>query len=96
MFLVLQWYYSDWDVRKAAVGGNMERLNVYIAKMFDNAWLKVRDLQKEGKNVTRFVIVLDMEKINLLQHLTPSCKYAKTTYFFSFRNMDLPNFCNFS
>ncbi|XP_035705333.1 SEC14-like protein 4 isoform X2 [Folsomia candida] len=69
---ILHCYLGDWDFRKAALAGKMDKMILYASKMFNDAWLKVRDLQQSGQNVTRYVIVIDVGKINIRQHINPA------------------------
>lgn len=56
-------------MRKAALAGKMDKLLLYASKMLEKAWLRVRDFQMEGKNVTRFAVIIDLDKVNVRQNL---------------------------
>ncbi|XP_021953235.1 SEC14-like protein 4 [Folsomia candida] len=66
---LLQFYSGIWDLRKAALAGKMDKLLLYASKMLEKAWLRVRDFQMEGKNVTRFAVIIDLDKVNVRQNL---------------------------
>jgi hypothetical protein len=68
---VLRWDLGDWDVRKAVVAGKLPRLIRYTMKMWDEARIKLNELAREGKNVTRWTMILDMKNINVDQHINP-------------------------
>ncbi|OXA39451.1 SEC14-like protein 2 [Folsomia candida] len=63
---------AEWDLRLAAISGKTDRLILYMSKTFNDAWLKVRELQNVGKNVTRFQTIVTVGKISVAQQVNPS------------------------
>jgi len=62
-----------WDARKAVISGKGQRIERFVYKMLVEAESKIRQKQKEGKEVTRFVILLDLKGFNLAQHACLQC-----------------------
>lgn len=54
--------------------GKLPRLQRYMDKMMDEISLKVVDLRNQGKNVTRWVLVTNVDGFNVIQHACSSCK----------------------
>jgi hypothetical protein len=69
--LVVRCDFGDWDVRKAVIAGKLPRLIRYTMKMWDEARIKVNELAREGKNVTRWTMIIDLNNFNVGQHLSP-------------------------
>jgi hypothetical protein len=51
---------GEWNIRKAALSGKMNRLIRWVWKNIDKAEIKVREMGAQGKNVSRFIIVGDL------------------------------------
>ncbi|CAL8079960.1 unnamed protein product [Orchesella dallaii] len=64
---------SDWDFRKAIASGKQVRLFRFMIKLLDEATNAVLRLQQEGKNVTQWKVLMNMEGFNLVQHGCGSC-----------------------
>lgn len=73
--IVMESHFGEWPVRTAVVGGKLQRLNRYGVKAIEDATRKVRDLQASGKNVTQWVMLLNMDGFNVIQNACPSCKF---------------------
>ncbi|ODM91443.1 SEC14-like protein 2 [Orchesella cincta] len=65
--------FGDWDIRKAVISGRMRRLEHYIDRTFEIATRKVRQLQAQGKNVTQWDYIINMNNYNVLQHGCVPC-----------------------
>ncbi|CAL8080045.1 unnamed protein product [Orchesella dallaii] len=63
----------DWDIRRAALQGKLPRLQRYMDKLMDEISMKVVSLRNEGKNVTRWVLLTNVEGFNIVQHACSSC-----------------------
>jgi hypothetical protein len=55
--LVLTIDSQTWDVRSAVLSGRRDQLMRWMIKMLEDSTRKVRQLQNEGKNVTRWGMV---------------------------------------
>ncbi|ODM94172.1 SEC14-like protein 2 [Orchesella cincta] len=63
----------DWDIRKTALQGKLPRLQRYMDKLMDEISMKVVRLRSEGMNVTRWVLLTNVEGFNVVQHACSSC-----------------------
>jgi hypothetical protein len=63
---------GDWDIRKAAVAGKMDRIVRWTIKNWDMARIKIRELELQGKNVTRWTMVLDLKNMNAVSNVNPA------------------------
>lgn len=66
--------FADWDLRKAMTSGGAVRLFRYLIKLIDENTEQVFKLQREGKNVTQWKALINMEGFNLIQHGCASCE----------------------
>lgn len=64
---------GDWNIRRASVTGKLPRLQRYMDKMMDEISMKVLRLRSDGKNVTRWVLLTNVEGFNVVQHACPAC-----------------------
>lgn len=53
---------GDWDLRRASVTGRIQRVLRYLDKAMDDATVKIREMQKDGKNVSRFLFFMTFRK----------------------------------
>jgi hypothetical protein len=60
---------GDWDLRAAALSGKTERLMRWVFKNWDEARIKVRELGLAGKNVTRWLMIVDLKNINAITNV---------------------------
>ncbi|XP_035712244.1 SEC14-like protein 2 [Folsomia candida] len=58
---------GDWDLRRAIVAGQSERLKRYFSKLFEEASTLTRKFQENGQNATQGTIIFDMGNFNLIQ-----------------------------
>lgn len=58
---------SGWDIRALAVQGRSKQLIRWMAKMYEDVTTRVRELQAQGKNVTRFSMLNTLENFNLVE-----------------------------
>jgi hypothetical protein len=71
-------YFEDsakWDVRQAVVSGQKAKLTRWMVKMMEDATKRVRELQNEGHNVTRWGMIFNLAYFNLVQSGCLQCKY---------------------
>jgi hypothetical protein len=78
LFLILKFTafafsFGDWDIRRAAISGQTERLVLYWAKIMEELMGKVRQLQTEGYNVTQCNYIVDIKDYNVQQHGCTQC-----------------------
>jgi len=66
---------GDWDIRAAAISGQADRLVFYWAKMMEDLMGKVRQLQKEGKNVTQCNFIMDVKDYSIQKHGCTQCTW---------------------
>jgi len=66
---------GGWDLRKAAVTGNTERLLRYVSMYIERATTEVRKLGSENKNVSQAILIINAEEFNLITHGCLQCKY---------------------
>jgi len=64
---------SEWDVRGAVVSGQGDRLTRYMIRSIESAARHVHEQQLAGKNVTQWIVILNMDKFNLGQHACLQC-----------------------
>ncbi|CAL8079969.1 unnamed protein product [Orchesella dallaii] len=64
---------GDWDLRSAVLQGRMPRLLRYLDWYQEEIIRQILAAQDNGKNVTRAMVLVDIEGFNLLQHLCPAC-----------------------
>jgi len=65
--------FGDWNVRTIALAGKIQTLNRHIDRGFEMATAKVRKLQAEGKVVTQWDFIINMENYNLVQQGCLQC-----------------------
>ena len=83
----------DWDIRRAHLQGKLERLQRYMDKMLDEISLKVINMRAEGKNITRWVLLTNVEGFNVIQHACSSCTSLWVNFLRSYEH-HFPNTAN--
>ncbi|XP_021961916.1 SEC14-like protein 2 [Folsomia candida] len=58
---------GDWDLRRAVVAGQSNRLMRYFSKLFEEGFTMARKFQENGQNATQGTIIFDMGNFNLIQ-----------------------------
>ncbi|ODM89746.1 SEC14-like protein 2 [Orchesella cincta] len=66
---------GEWDVRGAVLTGRAQRVIRYINQALEHGVKMVRDLQQEGKNVTRLNLIIDLDGFNIRQHGCVQCLF---------------------
>ncbi|OXA49432.1 Phosphatidylinositol/phosphatidylcholine transfer protein SFH6 [Folsomia candida] len=64
---------GDWDVRRAVLAGQSDKLIRYFDKLLEEVTTLIRDAQKSGENMTRFNHIMDMANYNLRIQACPLC-----------------------
>lgn len=77
---------ADWDFRKAVTSGRQVRLFKYMIKLLDEATNAVLRLQSEGKNVTQWKVLMNMDGFNLVQHGCGTCLPGFTYFVQAYEN----------
>ncbi|ODM91439.1 SEC14-like protein 2, partial [Orchesella cincta] len=78
--------FGEWDIRRACVSGKAQRLTRYLYKALDEATAKVRSLQSEGKQVSQWTSVLDMEGYAVSTHGCFCCLGIYLSYATAYEN----------
>lgn len=68
---------APWNFRSMALTGKLPRLLRYMDKLLEEATQSVVKQQTEGKNVTQWKVILNMEGFNMMQH---GCALCLPTY----------------
>jgi len=78
---------GEWDLRKAVVSGESARVGRYIDKIYEEITTKVRHMRMvEGKNVTQYYLIFDMDGFNLVQQGCPGCLPLTTRVVTTYEN----------
>ncbi|XP_021962022.1 SEC14-like protein 2 isoform X2 [Folsomia candida] len=64
---------GDWDLRRAIVAGQSDRLRRYFSKMFEEAALVMRRFQENEQRAVQGWIIFDMGNFNLIQQGCARC-----------------------
>jgi len=78
--------YDEWDIRKGVVAGKLQRIMRWMAYALDTGVRRVRELQAEGKNVTQWDFIINMNNFNLIQHGCIQCLPIYTTFVTNYEN----------
>jgi len=70
---VVSIFLGDWDIRKAVVTGQGQRLMRYIDKFFEEAQIMVTRMQESGQVVTQATVIVELKNFNLVTHACPRC-----------------------
>ncbi|CAL8085636.1 unnamed protein product [Orchesella dallaii] len=85
--------FGDWDVRASALAGRMPKLIRYLSMNFEDAATKVRQFQNQGKNVSQYDFLINMENYNLIQQGCPQCMVFFVSIVQTYEN-HYPGFAN--
>ncbi|ODM88858.1 SEC14-like protein 4 [Orchesella cincta] len=64
---------GDWDLRSAVLTGKQRRLEKYLIYATELGLRGILKAQKDGKNVTRSLILADMDGFSFQTHACPVC-----------------------
>jgi len=78
--------YDEWDVRKGVLSGKLQRLMRWMAYAQEAAVRRVRELQTQGKNITQWNFIINMNNFNLVQHACVQCLPIYTTFVSNYEN----------
>ncbi|CAL8112992.1 unnamed protein product [Orchesella dallaii] len=78
--------FGDWDIRNAILTGKGQRLTRYLYKALDEVTAKIRALQREGKQITQWVSLLDMEGYAISTHGCLGCLGVYLSYVTAYEN----------
>jgi len=70
---VVESFFGDWNVRQMAVAGKVKQLTLYSLRGIERANTKIRESQAQGKNVTQWILLLNMDGFNLINQACPTC-----------------------
>ncbi|CAL8068094.1 unnamed protein product [Orchesella dallaii] len=77
---------GQWNLRTVHLSGLADRAQLFLDKVMDGAAAQVRRVQTEGKNVTRFLFLLNLEGFNLVEHGCPRCFLGIVTFLQSYES----------
>lgn len=75
---------GTWDLRRAIVTGQTDRLQRYFDRLFEESSVLLR---KMDENATQFITIMDMSDFNLITQGCPRCNFEFTI---SNRNNNMP------
>ncbi|XP_021964345.2 SEC14-like protein 2 isoform X1 [Folsomia candida] len=64
---------GEWDMRRAALAGQSEKMRRYIDKCFEEASTVLRNMQARGSNATRANLILDLGSLSFQVQACPRC-----------------------
>ncbi len=64
LITVLAIHVSDWDIRKIVLQGLTKPFLRYASSAYERASHKIRNMRKEGKNVTQFLVLANFGGFN--------------------------------
>jgi len=70
---IVESYFGDWNVRSMALQGKMKQLILYSLRGIERATTKLRERQAQGKNVTQWILLLNMDGFNVINQACPAC-----------------------
>jgi len=85
--------FGEWDIRAAGVAGQMPTLIRYLNKGMEDAVTTIRKFQSQGKNVTQFEFLVNMDNYNIVQHGCIQCISFYLALVNSYEN-HFPGFAN--
>jgi len=78
---------GEWNLRAATVTGESARVGRYIDKIYEEINEKVRHMRiVEGKNVTQYYLIFDMEGFNLVEQGCAACLPLTTRVVTTYEN----------
>jgi len=69
---LIVWELGDWDLRKAALAGKTDRVLRWTYKNWDYGRVRVRELELQNKNITRWTMIIDLKNCNAITNVNPS------------------------
>ncbi|CAL8111287.1 unnamed protein product [Orchesella dallaii] len=64
---------GEWNIRQIALSGKLQKLLRYCFKLFDNAEEKIRNSRAQGKNVTQWGFIGDLDGFSVQVQACPIC-----------------------
>ncbi|ODM99496.1 SEC14-like protein 2 [Orchesella cincta] len=72
-FPVAELPFGDWNVRRVALSGKLPKLLRYCFKLFENVEERIRNLRAQGKNVTQWGFIGDIDGFTIQTQACPIC-----------------------
>ncbi|XP_021965856.1 protein real-time [Folsomia candida] len=70
---VISLFVGEWNLRRAVVSGQSDKMLRFVDKLFEEAGLVVRNMQKSGNNITRVQFIIECLGMSVQQQLCPRC-----------------------
>lgn len=72
--VIMEGNFGEWPMRTAVIAGKLPRLKRYSERAIEDATKKVRQLSETyGRNVTQWVMLLNMDGFSVIENACPSC-----------------------
>jgi len=72
--------WDEWDIRKGVLAGKLKKMMRWMTYGQETAVRRVRELQAQGKNVTQWHFIINMNNFNLHQHACAQCMPLYTNF----------------
>ncbi|CAL8070784.1 unnamed protein product [Orchesella dallaii] len=70
---VAEAWLSEWNVRQAVVTGSLKKLARLVTYTMETQTRLLYEARAQGSNVTQGTILVDLEGVNIIQHVCPVC-----------------------
>ncbi|XP_021965857.1 SEC14-like protein 2 [Folsomia candida] len=70
---VLSLFVGEWNLRRAVVSGQSDKMYRFIDKLYEEAGFVMRNMQKSGNNITRVQFLSEFSGVSVQQQLCPRC-----------------------
>ncbi|CAL8128842.1 unnamed protein product [Orchesella dallaii] len=84
---------GEWDIRAVAVSGKLNKIIRYVEMGMEESLQAIIKLRAEGKNVTRFDFIMNMDQYNEIQHGCTQCMAFYVALVNSYER-HYPGFCD--
>ncbi|XP_035700715.1 SEC14-like protein 2 [Folsomia candida] len=66
-------FVGEWDMRKAVLAGQSDKMRRYLDKCFEEVATVLRNMQENGSNATRASLMLDAASLSISLQFCPGC-----------------------
>ncbi|CAL8070607.1 unnamed protein product [Orchesella dallaii] len=70
---VAELWISEWNVRQAVLTGTISKLTRLLTYCMESQTRLLFEARAQGSNVTQGTLLVDLEGVNLIQHICPNC-----------------------
>ncbi|CAL8130722.1 unnamed protein product [Orchesella dallaii] len=68
-----EFWLTDWNIRKSVLAGKLNQISRSMVYCMETQTRQLFETREKGSNITQATLLMDLEGVNIIQHICPSC-----------------------